>query len=282
MKGRALIFYHSASGNTRWVAERIAAALSACGIETGSRNIASKPDTTDLASYDLVGFGCPVMGFGPSFALSRFIGALPLQNQTPAFIFTTFAGVLANTAWMLAGSLRDRGLVVVAQHHCKGEVSWPIARSAGLMVNRGLPDDSLLPAIRGFARSLAELAEQHKAEGDTQPLKISCSRLNFFYYLALINSPAKLRAMMGTKRVNRTLCTQCGWCEHNCAAGAIALGPYPTFSRHCDGCWGCFNICPTGAISTIVGTRGRYRAQGSPPASSHAHAGFKEVTTQDD
>ena len=266
MKGRALIFYHSASGNTRWVTDRLAAALCACGIETASRSIARKPDTSDLASYDLVGFGCPVMSFRPSFALSRFIRSLPLQTQTPAFIFTTYAGVLANTAWMLSNNLRDRGLVVVAHAHFKGEVSWPIARSVGLIVNRGLPGDTLLPAINGFAGSLAaELAEKHKTAVPPQPVDLPYSRLNVFHYIALLNSPAKLRAMMGTKRVNTALCTQCGWCEENCAAGAIALDPYPTFSRLCDGCWGCFNICPTGAISTIVGTHGRYVVQGTTP-----------------
>jgi len=66
-KSRFLIFYHSASGNTRWVTEKRADALSARGVETTVRSIAHKPDTSDLNSCAMVGFGIPVMGFRPSF-----------------------------------------------------------------------------------------------------------------------------------------------------------------------------------------------------------------------
>ena len=147
MTNRVLIFYHSASGNTHWVAEAIAAALADRGIEAELRSIAARPDPADLDSYDLVGFGCPVMGFRPSFALNRFIRSLPVQPHLPAFIFTTYAGVLANAPWMLAACLRDRGFVVMAHKHFRGEISWPPARSAGLIINRGLPDGRLLPKL---------------------------------------------------------------------------------------------------------------------------------------
>jgi len=261
MTGHVLIFYHSASGNTQWVAEKLAASLPGCGIEAEVRSIASRPRTDDLASYELIGFGCPVMGFRPSFAMTRFIQSLPPQAQKPAFLFTTYAGVLANTPWMLDGYLSDRGFVVLADQHFRGEVSWPIARAAGLIINRGLPNDTMLPSISRFAGTLAELSDRHKAGVLSRPAPFSRSRLNPFYYLSLLNSPARLRMMMGTKRVNRSLCTKCGWCAENCSAGAIDLTPYPTFSKGCDGCWGCFNICPTGAISTIVGTGGRYTSK---------------------
>ncbi|MDX1779407.1 MAG: 4Fe-4S binding protein, partial [Thermodesulfobacteriota bacterium] len=52
-----------------------------------------------------------------------------------------------------------------------------------------------------------------------------------------------------------------GYCSTHCAVKAIRLNPYPTFDEKCTGCWGCFNICPEGAIRTVVGLRGRYRAK---------------------
>jgi ferredoxin len=264
MTGHVLIFYHSASGNTQWVAGKLAASLPGCGIETEVRSIASRPRTDDLDSYDLIGFGCPVMGFRPSFAMTRFIQSLPPQAQKPAFLFTTCAGVLANTPWMLDGYLSVRGFVVLADQHFRGEVSWPIARAAGLIINRGLPNHTMLPSISRFAGTLAELAERHKAGVLSRPAPFARSRINPFYYLSLLNSPARLRMMMGKKSINTTRCTMCGQCAERCAAGAISLAPYPTFSNSCDGCWGCFNVCPTGAISTIVGTRGRYTSKCTP------------------
>jgi NAD-dependent dihydropyrimidine dehydrogenase PreA subunit len=264
MTHRILMFYHSASGNTHWVAEQIAAALAARGIETALRSIAGKPATDDLNSFDLIGFGCPVMGFRPSFAFTRFIRSLPVHPHRPAFIFTTYAGMLANAPWMLAACLQDRGFTVMAHQHFLGEVSWPIARAAGLIINRGKPGVRQIPSITSFAGELAALAATRSADGLAQPASFSRSWLNPFYYLALITSPARLRTMMGRKQVNTERCTQCGLCAARCAAGAITLTPYPTFSTNCDGCWGCFNLCPAAAISTIVGTRGRYHAQFTP------------------
>lgn len=258
MTCRVLIFYHSASGNTQRVAATIAAELADRGIEAALRSIASRPDTADLAAYDLVGFGCPVMGFRPSFALTRFIQSLPVQTHLPAFFFTTYAGMLANAPWMLAAGLQDRGFAVTAHRHFRGEISWPIARSAGLIINRGLPDDRLLPSIRAFAGILAERDASHQSGNPVRSITVSRSWLNPFYYLSLINSPAKLRMMMGTKSIDTTRCTRCGLCAEQCAAGAISLSPDPAFGNNCDGCWGCYNICPAAAITTIVGTRGRY------------------------
>jgi ferredoxin len=268
MTGHVLIFYHSASGNTQWVAEKLAASLPGCGIGTEVRSIASRPRTDDLDSYDLVGFGCPVIGFRPSFALTRFIQSLPVQPQLPAFIFTTYAGMLANTPWMLAAGLQDRGFVVVADRHFRGEISWPLARSAGLIINRGMPDDRLLPSISAFAGNLAELVSIHQSGSPVQSVAVSRSWLNPFYYLSLINSPAKLRMMMGTKRVITARCTKCGLCAEHCASGAIALSPYPTFGSTCDGCWGCYNSCPAAAIATMIGTSGRYYKPKWTPATN--------------
>ena len=264
MTARILIFYHSASGNTRWVTINLADALKKLGFETALCNIAHKPDVIDASSYDLIGFGCPVMGFRPSFAMTDFIASIPPQSNIPSFVFTTYAGVLANAPWMLAKRLHSQGFIVGAHKHFRSEVSWPIARSIGLVISRGRPNKQTLPHITRFANNLALLVKNCKINKTPQPAIIPHSRLNFFYYLALLNRPNRLRIMMGKKIVDKVKCTKCGCCKQYCAVGAISLNPYPCFNKQCTGCWGCFNICPEGAISTIVGTHGRYRVKAYP------------------
>ena len=263
MQPRVLIFYHSASGNTSWIAVKLAHILKEYGSAVAAHNIIYKPETIDFSCYDVIGFGCPVMGFRPSFAMTSFIDSLSQQHSVPAFIFTTYSGILANASWMLANRLRHQGFVIVGHKNFCSEVSWPIARAIGLISNHGKPDEQSLPDVRHYAQQLSLVMKALKKGGTLEPSHIPCSRFNPFYYLALVNTPGKLRTIMGKKSIEKGKCTQCGYCEEYCAADAVTLNPYPSFDEKCTGCWGCFNICPEGAIKTIVGFKGRYRAKAS-------------------
>ena len=71
--------------------------------------------------------------------------------------------------------------------------------------------------------------------------------------------PMQLRVSMGRKKVDRKKCNQCAICARACAVRA-SLKPYAVFSKRCMGCFACFNLCPTDAITTtLAGGRGRYR-----------------------
>jgi ferredoxin len=260
MQSRVLIFYHSASGNTSWIAMKLADMLKVYGSEVDVHNIIRQPAAIDLSHYDLIGFGCPVMGFRPSFALTNFIDSLPTQHAIPVFIFTTYSGILANVPWMLAHRLRRQGCVVVGHKHFRSEVSWPIIRAVGLISNRGKPNEQDLPNVGLFVHHLSLVMKELQAGRTPQAVHIPYTRFNPFSYLALVNSPSKLRSIMGKKSIEEGKCTQCGCCAANCGVRAITLNPYPTFDEKCTGCWGCFNLCPEGAIkTTIVGFKGRYR-----------------------
>jgi ferredoxin len=162
---------------------------------------------------------------------------------------------------MFAEKIKSRGLTVIAYVRFRGEVSWPIARAIGLIINRSQPDERTLPHLTRFAKRIATLAKNTKGSPPTTPVTIPFKRLNLFYYLSLMVYPDRLRIIMGTKGVNKNKCTHCGCCKKYCPAGAITLTPYPSFTTSCNGCWGCYNICPEGAITTIVGTLGRYMAK---------------------
>ena len=261
MQTNVLIFFHSATGNTGWISKKLSDALKEHGIEVDTCNISQRPAEIDFSGYDLIGFGCPIMGFRPSFAMASFIDSLPLQKNVPAFIFLTYTGILANGSWVLASRLQQKGFVVVEHKKFFCEESWPILRAAGLVSNRGKPNDQTLPDVNQYARQLFSVIQGLKSDKNLQPSQIPFSRLNLFYYLGLKVTPKNLRGMMGKKTVDEQKCTQCGYCSIHCAVDAICLNPYPTFDEKCTGCWGCFNICPEGAITTVVGLRGRYRAK---------------------
>ena len=270
MQSRVLIFYHSASGNTSWIAMKLADIFKVYGSEVDVHNIIHQPAAIDFSHYDLIGFGCPVMGFRPSFALTNFIDSLPPQHAIPAFIFTTYSGILANAPWMLTHRLRRQGFVIVGHKHFRSEVSWPIIRAVGLISNHGKPDEQSLSHVEHYVQHLSRVMKELHAERTLPAVQIPFALFNPFSYLALVNTPGKLRMIMGKKLIDEKKCTQCGCCGTYCAVKAITLNPYPTFDEKCTGCWGCFNVCPEGAINTIVGLKARYRTKVSTLMSQEA------------
>jgi len=261
MGHRTLIYFHTASGNTGWVTGQIAHQLRDRGAEVVTRNIAHQQDTADIESFDLTGFGCPVMGFRPTFSMSDFIAGLPLQQEKPAFIYVTCAGICASSLWMLSQLLNKKGRMVIAAQQFKAEVSWPVARLPGIILDKGRPDARDLPSIQQFTGAIYEALQSRAENCPVTPLAIPFAFLNPFSYMGRANKAPYLSLIMGTKKVIESRCTRCGMCQKYCASHAISLNPYPQFSSACTGCWGCYNICPEGAISTFTGTRGRYTSR---------------------
>lgn len=255
---RVLILYHSASGNTAWVARRIGEALQERTVNTTLCSIAAHPDLSGLSDYDIVGFGCPVMAFQPSFSMRDFIRLLPATADMPSFVFTTYSGLLANSTWSLSKLLMSRGFTTIAHAHFRAEVSWPIMRYARMIMGKGRPDGRDLGQIEVFTETIIARMRERASGRMPAAREVSFNPLNIFYYIGRLSRPDALRALMGSKKVDLNKCTRCGLCRDVCAAGAISLDPYPLFSNRCNGCWGCYNICAEGAITTIVPACGRY------------------------
>jgi ferredoxin/flavodoxin len=258
---RTLIYFHTASGNTGWITYHLARTLSERDIEVTVRNIACQPETRDAGDYDLIGFGCPVMGFRPTFSMTDFMSRLPEHQEKHAFIYLTCAGISASSLWTLSQLLSKKSFVVIAAKKFCGEVSWPVARMPGLIPNRGRPDARDFPSIQQFCEVLYEALTRLDEKRPAIPLAVPFAFLNPFSYMGRANKSPYLRSIMGTKKVTASRCTRCGMCQKYCGSNAILLNPYPQFSSACTGCWGCYNICPESAISTFIGIRGRYTAR---------------------
>ena len=125
---RALVIYHSTSGNTRLAASYLARRLSEQDVESETWDIVRKPYPPELKDYTLVGFGFPVMEFHPSYAIRRFVSLLPMQQGKPAFVFATCAGMPSNSLHMLGQKLKERGFVIVGGQAVTFPSNWPLSR----------------------------------------------------------------------------------------------------------------------------------------------------------
>ena len=255
---KALILCYSSSGNTRLVGKRIAAALTERGVKTTVRDPIREPRFSDLGGYDLVGFGASTMAWKPSYGFYEFMGLVPgQQKRKAAFVFNTSAGMPANTLLLMAKTVSKKNFTVLDGLSVMAEDCWPMARQFGEPGQGpvGQPDDKALEVVGPFAMGLVQKLEKR----DLAPRHFKFERTPL-HYIGQQVGRQQLRMSMGRKSVDTGKCKQCGSCAAACAAHAISLDPYPTFSSRCMGCWACYNVCPEEAITTLVtGSRGHYK-----------------------
>jgi len=255
---RGLISCYSTTGNTRLVADRIAATLCEKGMEIVVRDPVREPDFGDLGSYDLVGFGAPTMAWKPSWGFYEGLGLVPTQKKLlPAFVFCTSGGQPVNTLRTMSNLLTEKNFLVFDGLEVNAETNWPVARQFGAKAQGlvGRPDESDLEVIAPFVEGILK-----QLNSGSMKSRIFDFRVSPLHVIGKRAGPRELRRAMGTKRVDRKRCIQCAACAMGCAAKAISLQPYPVFSNRCIGCWACYNNCPTEAITTTVTSgRGRYK-----------------------
>jgi len=265
---RGLIICYSTTGNTRLVADRIAAALNAKGVETVVRNPVREPMFNDCGSYDFMGFGTPTMAWKPSWGFFECLGLLPSQHKPiPSFVFCTSGGQPVNTLRTMARALSEKNFVVLDGLEVTAETNWPVARQFGGKAQGfvGKPDEAELEAVVPLVDRLV-----NRLTSKSVTARVFEFRVSPLHLIGKSAGPKELRRAMGTKRVDKGTCVMCATCALSCAARAISLRPYPVFSKRCIGCWACYNNCPTGAITTTVtGGRGRYKG----PALLDHHGG---------
>jgi flavodoxin len=129
------IIYHSYSGNTRSVAEKVHAALGGELIEVVSKEYSSKitaytigcyramkgmsdpiePKTIDVAADDIIVIGTPVWAGRATPAINAAVAALEGCKGKKAVIFATCGGKERETLPILKKALEERGVTVAGE-----------------------------------------------------------------------------------------------------------------------------------------------------------------------
>ncbi|MBU1050918.1 EFR1 family ferrodoxin [Candidatus Bipolaricaulota bacterium] len=238
---RGLICYYSGTGNTKLACEVIAQKIASIEFELFDIVHDGLPN---CATYDLIGFAAWADYFNPPKRMKTFLASLPAQDRTPAFVFNTFGSTPGKTLPSMDRWARNRGFHVIAGHSLHTPENYPPLIKHGMTAENS-PSTRELARFSEFILQLDRLA-QLLADGRPVPArKAGLLRL-------LPSLPRTLsRTFMGKKYVNTNACTECGICRERCPYGAITLAPKPEFDQgKCYGCWACYNLCPTQAIST--------------------------------
>ena len=252
MKG--IVIYHSTSGNTKKIAQAIHAGMSQTGEQIDIAKI-GEVNAGDLAGYDVIGLGSPVMRQRELHNVTNFLETLKKVDGKYGFAFCTHGALPGRYLARVVPSMAQRGLTIIGWNDWFGSVYHPGVPKP--YFTDGHPDEIDLKEAEGFGREMVERSRRI-SQGETGliPAFPRGSEYDEIYNPALppsqeiMNEFSKVRDRMEFK-VNRGKCLypKCMLCIDNCPTGSIdfTVSP-PLFDINCEKCYLCIQTCPQNAI----------------------------------
>ncbi len=153
----SIILYSSKSGNTKKIADSMAAALGCEAIKITSE---SKPQGFDLEKYDLILVGTGLFAGTPNEDIMHFLSGLNFKSQKQFALFITWGGAphsdkVAFTK--LHALLEAKGQKVLSDHFA-AYGGWK-----GILMKRGHPKPEEIAAASEWAKILKEKIENSQS-----------------------------------------------------------------------------------------------------------------------
>lgn len=260
-----MIFYFSASGNSRYVARRLGAVLDEQVEYMPVVHAASMhPDGKSI------GFVFPVYSWGIPGPVVRFIHNLPRtafaeavgEKCIPVWAVLTCGDETGMAPEMLRSLLEERGLRL----SFVGSVIMPntYVLLPGFDVDSPEVRHSKLSAAPERVAVLAEAIRQLTYDVDgSLPMTLDVERGSWPRFKSRLIYPLfRQWGVMPGKWHHNDDCISCGLCVRSCPNQNIAMrGGMPVWSINCCSCLACYHACPRHAVTYGRATRrkGQYR-----------------------
>lgn len=231
-----MIFYFSATGNSRHAASRIAESL-------GDRAIpitdCLKKDKFNFIAQtgEKIGFVCPVYNLGLPVTVTDFIKNLNLKsNGNAVFTVVTYGGFSGGATKMLRELLAEKGIICSAHYSVKMPDTWTPVYDVS---NKEKVDKINAKADKSIEKIIRKIRKSAVGNYDFRRL------------------PFCEGAYKGYENMRRTQtlsvngsCSGCGLCEKLCPVEAIRIeGGKPVWVKEkCAMCLACLHHCPEFAI----------------------------------
>lgn len=231
-----MIFYFSATGNSKHVAQKIADALGdriipvdVC-LKKSKFNFIAHPD-------EKIGFVCPVYNLGLPVIIIDFVKYLNL-NIKDNYVFTavTYGGFSGGASRMLKSLLAEKGIGVNAAYSVKMPDTWTpvydVSDKEKIRKINKKADKSTDKIIKKIKRN---------SSGNFDLRRLPCCEIFYKDY----------ENMRRTETLSvKGDCTGCGKCAELCPVDAIEIqnGKPIWVKEKCTMCLGCLHRCPEFAI----------------------------------
>ena len=248
-----MIFYFSATGNSKYVAERVAAATDERLIFLRDA-VRSRSYRYSASREERVGFVVPVYFQGIPSILRFFLEKLELTGAADPYVYTVFTcgQWTGNAADQISALLKKKGLSLSAQFAVQMVDNYVPAFS--------VPDREEIDRILDEAEEpISEICRAVRARGlgDYNRCKGPAPAVQ-----TAAMYPAYAHGRSTRPFVVTDHCIGCGLCQEICPCGAILIsGGKPAWVKpKCVQCLGCLHRCPAQAIHWKKPTeeQGRY------------------------
>ena len=248
-----MIFYFSATGNSKYTAERIAAATEDRLVSLHDA-VRERRYRYDVSGENRIGFVFPVYFQGMPTILDFFLEKLELTGCREPYIYVvlTCGSLTGDTSGQLAKVLKKKGLTLSARFAVQMVDNYvpmftvPDAEEAARIL------DAAEPVIDEAIRAI-----QAKGIGDYDRCRGSAPAAQ-----TAMMYPSYQRGRSTKPFVVTEHCIGCGLCQKVCPCGAIDIaGGKPVWLKaKCVQCLGCLHRCPSQAIhwKKPDENRGRY------------------------
>lgn len=250
-----MILYLSATGNTRWTAESIAAAIGDSKV-VDVTTLVDRGCDIELEEGEPLGFFFPVHGWRPPLLFRRFVGKVALSSSASyVYAVCTAGDTIGETMDYLRADLAERGIRLDACFDVRMPNTYV-----------GLPFMDVDPKIlerQKIADSKSRMdfiadRIKGKAQGVFLDLKGRWQKINsrFLGEVFVKKLVTDIRF-----RIDITKCIGCGRCVAVCPVGDVFLaeGKTPRWlhNEKCMTCFACYHSCPKHAIQYGWMTRGK-------------------------
>ena len=250
-----MIFYFSGTGNSLWVAKKLA--------EFQDEQILSIAElmkekngsySFTLKENEMLGFVFPVYAWAPPKIVLKFIQNLVITNVNEYYTFAVC------TCGDHAGQAMNVLLSKLQEKKIKLNSGFSVFMPNNYIVDYDLDSKDLeaqkLAHAKQRVHDINNLLSQ-KTEGT-----FDCYSGSFPWFRTQIFNPFFNRFCLGTKKFYvKNNCISCGLCKKVCPTQNIQLNNgSPTWGKECTRCMACIHRCPVQAIQYGKRTedRGRY------------------------
>lgn len=238
---KAKLFYFSATGNTKFVADRFKEQFNKYGRELDLVNI-ENGEAADLTDCKYLIIGTPIHSELPPRVVIDFVGKLPEgKTDIKCIVYSTQGANGAASVEYLKRMLTKKGYSVLIQ------TSFRMANSYYFGFGIERTEDEIARYCKAVEEKVKLVVEKLFKD---EYVKEKASSIRLFFSKMTSDGFYKLLPRLSANLASTESCTKCGLCLRNCPKGNITLEEgRAIFHTQCIMCARCIHVCPGNAIT---------------------------------